>query len=199
MLKHRGVRRQTHETDRYDPGNADTLGTFDQSFPPAPSCWVLGCRFVVGVEQQVDVGNDRSRCSSVNLRCFSRKASTSDWSLNWLSFTGSIPGRKPLRSGRTRYTGRSSGTSGARERRRVSLTTCLNGTSSRLTCCLRSSSRVRVVRMEPSKHHWQVMPRSSVGRGTRRRANRVVAGLSLFPLVVGGPDVGGAEAGALEA
>lgn len=157
MLTQTRMRQQAYESNRDYPRDPNSFRPVEQPFPPMAGRTVKGRAVVLGVEQQIDLRNDHSRCSSINFRCSSRKSSTSSWSLSWLSFMGSMPGRNPPRSGRTRNTGRSSGASGARPRRRASLTTCLNGTSSSFAFCLRasarSSSRVRVVRMEASKHH----------------------------------------------
>ena len=123
MRQHGRVRGQAHKAHSNDPGNADAFRSVGQALPPVSGRGMQGRRFDMGEKQQIDVRNDHSRRSSRNSRCSSRKSSTSSWSLSWFSFMGSIPGRNPPRNGRTRNTGRSSGASGVRPRRRVSLTT----------------------------------------------------------------------------
>ena len=66
---------QSYEAGRYDPREADTDWAVDLVFPPSPGGVVSVGLSVVGVDQQVDVGN-------YHLLSVRRKSSTSSSSFS---------------------------------------------------------------------------------------------------------------------
>ena len=115
MDEHPGVSHQPHEAGRYDPRDADSLYAVDQALPPASGGVVIRRSAVVGVDQQVEVGDYHPALGPA-------KSSASNWSLSWFSFSGSTPGTKPLWIGTTLYSGAGASLSaGDRPRRKASV------------------------------------------------------------------------------
>ena len=132
------------QPNRFDPGEAD--------LPPTSRFGMGGGTGIVGVEQQVDVGNDHLLPP---LRRFASTASSSSSSASLLKPAGSKPARRP--SGRALITnGRR--VAGAVFRpsaaRMAALSVCLKPFRERCmasrSICSTSRSKVTVVRMEAS-------------------------------------------------
>ena len=82
------IRGDTDESRDHHPGKTDTVGTVHRRLPPLARLRVSAGLRIVGMQQQIDVGNNHGPY---------RRAVSSDSisSTSWLSRSLSTPGRKP--------------------------------------------------------------------------------------------------------
>src|SRR5436309_10506059 len=88
-----------HESEHYRCRQADRFGSRQTPLPPCDSLAMERRIGIVGVEQQVDVGDDQAFFLR---RAFSRKASTSRSSASLFKLVGSIPVLRPMGRALTR-------------------------------------------------------------------------------------------------